>query len=95
VAALHAKLQKVHQGVEWRRREHAERAMSAGRAVHTTKGTRRRGQRELERQNEDHMRILRRTSARLATPSAIALLTGKPLPGAGGGDAPSGGGGDE
>ena len=91
VKALHDRLVRVKQGVEWRQKEQQENAQSAGRAAHTTRGTRRRDQRDLAQQNKDHMRILRRTEARFATPSAIALLTGKPMPGAAAAD---GGGGD-
>ena len=90
VAALMERLTKIERGDEWRQRDHAVRAQAAGRAQHTTAGTRQRTQRSLAQDNAVHMRRLRHTEARFATPAEIALLTGKPLPGAGGGgDAPT------
>ena len=91
VAALYDKLVKVKIGVEWQQKRQHERAMTTGRAVHTTGGSRRRDQRALARENEEHMRRLRRTEARFATPEEIAMLTGKPIPGAAAGAAPTGG----
>ena len=93
VASLFNKLTKVQQGVEWQRQRQQEAALSAGRAQHTTAGARRRQQRSLTTDNVAHMRRLRRTEARFATPAEIALLTGKPMPGADGAD--GGGGGDD
>ena len=88
VAALYEKLQRVKRGDEWNKKRHDQHAMESGRVTHSTRGNRRRDQRTLASNNMDHMRRLRGTGARFATPSAIALLTGKPAPGAGGaGDA--------
>lgn len=89
VAALFSRLQRVHLGVEWRQREHAERAQAAGRARISSAPTRRRTQVELEQQNATHMHRLRKMPARFASPHEIALLAGKPVPGA----AVAGGGG--
>lgn len=93
VASLFAKLNRVHQGVEWQSQRHHDAAMASGRAQHSTKTTRQRHQRELKAENKTQMRQLRGVQARFATPAEIALLTGKPMPGAdSGGD---GGGGDD
>ena len=95
VAALFSRLQKIERGDEWRQREHFERAMSAGRAHHTTSSARRQSQRALAQDNEVHMRRLRCTQARLASPSELALLTGKPAKGSGGGGPALATGGDD
>ena len=86
VAALYQRLQKVSQGVEWQRQRHQEAAMAAGRARHTTRGTRRHQQNVLEEENKVHESRLRHMPARFASPAEIALLTGKPLAGGGVGD---------
>ena len=86
MAALYQRLQKVSQGVEWQRQRHQEAAMAAGRARHTTRGTRRHQQNVLEEENKVHESRLRHMPARFASPAEIALLTGKPLAGGGVGD---------
>ena len=85
VQALYSKLQSVAAGHEWRRKQHQELAIDSGRAQHTTAPARRRAQRAVADSNVDYFRNLRAQSARFASPSAIALLTGKPMPGSGGG----------
>ena len=94
-AQLYSKLGNIERGVDWRKRREHEQAMSAGRAVHSTGSTRRRQQRVLAEENKQFMQILKKTQARFATPEEIALLTGKPMPGAGGGGGEEGGGDDE
>ena len=86
VAALYQRLNKVHQGIEWHRQRNHEAAMAAGRARHTTRTHTRRQQNTLAEENAVHERRLKHMPARFATPAEIALLTGKPLAGAGGGD---------
>jgi len=84
VQALYSKLQNVAAGHEWRRKQHQELAMESGRAQHTTAPARRRVQRAVAESNVDYFRHLRAQSARFASPSAIALLTGRPMPGSAG-----------
>lgn len=86
VASLYSKLQRVAVGTEWRQREHEQKAMATGRAQHTTAPARRRVQQQTAVEADKYYKILRHTSARFASPSAIALLTGKSPPGAAGAD---------
>ena len=84
VASLYSKLQDVALAKEWRAREQREGALAAGRIRPTTAPVRRRVQAQTAKEATEYYRRLRSTTARFATPSAIALLTGKPAPGAGG-----------
>ena len=90
VTALFGKLQAVAVGAEWRQREHQERAMTTGRAKHSNVPARRRVQRQTALESEAYYKRLRQQTARFASPSAIALLTGKPPPGSGGAEEPPG-----
>ena len=83
VASLYTKLQGVAIGTEWRKRSNMRvRWRPAG------AGLRRSGapkvQAQTKKETELYYRRLRNTGARFASPSAIALLTGKPPPGAAG-----------
>ena len=82
VASLYSKLQDVAMAKEWRKREQHEGALAAGRIRPTTAPVRRRVQAQTAREATQYYRRLRNTGPRFATPSAIALLTGKPAPGA-------------
>lgn len=84
MASLYTKLQSVAIGTEWRKKEQYESAMAAGRCRPTTAPVRRKVQAQTKKETELYYRRLRNTGARFASPSAIALLTGKPPPGAAG-----------
>lgn len=87
------RMQDIVDNTVRRREKHAEHAQTAGRAVLGTEAARRRIQAEVARENKVLNRYIRTAKPRLASPSAIALLTGGK--GKGGGGAPAADGDDD
>ena len=79
------RMDEINRGTERQRQRHLEHAQVAGRATLSTAAAMRRLQAEVQRETADLQRRYRNTQPRLASPSAIALLTGKPVKGRGGG----------
>ena len=72
------KIADINAGLARQRARQLDHALTAGRASLGTKTARQRLQAEVAQEDRQHRRRLKNMQPRLASPSAIALLTGKP-----------------